>query len=117
MRTLDLSARWPGCDFDAARTMHRDIARKSRQWLGQEIRLGQPVRTHNMPCGRAAGTLRLSLSMPLIVELAALPDPVLDARLDRDMRSEEHTSELQSLMRISYAVLCLNTHNTTVHHQ
>src|SRR3546814_7772079 len=32
-------------------------------------------------------------------------------------RSEEHTSELQSLMRISYAVFCLNTkptnHNTT----
>src|SRR3546814_1002260 len=30
-------------------------------------------------------------------------------------RSEEHTSELQSLMRISYAVFCLkkkNTHNT-----
>src|SRR3546814_1830834 len=25
-----------------------------------------------------------------------------------DGRSEEHTSELQSLMRISYAVLCLN---------
>src|SRR3546814_3938447 len=25
----------------------------------------------------------------------------------RDIRSEEHTSELQSLMRISYAVLCL----------
>src|SRR3546814_9304997 len=24
-------------------------------------------------------------------------------------RSEEHTSELQSLMRISYAVFCLNT--------
>src|SRR3546814_1891773 len=31
-------------------------------------------------------------------------------------RSEEHTSELQSLMRISYAVFCLNkkkNHNTT----
>src|SRR3546814_18124146 len=29
-----------------------------------------------------------------------------------DLRSEEHTSELQSLMRISYAVFCLkkNTH-------
>src|SRR3546814_1530843 len=26
---------------------------------------------------------------------------------DRDFRSEEHTSELQSLMRISYAVFCL----------
>src|SRR3546814_3028480 len=25
-------------------------------------------------------------------------------------RSEEHTSELQSLMRISYAVFCLKTH-------
>src|SRR3546814_4000435 len=32
-------------------------------------------------------------------------------------RSEEHTSELQSLMRISYAVFCLKkkkTHNTTL---
>src|SRR3546814_7480529 len=28
-------------------------------------------------------------------------------------RSEEHTSELQSLMRISYAVLCLIITNTT----
>src|SRR3546814_5591361 len=27
------------------------------------------------------------------------------------MRSEEHTSELQSLMRISYAVLCLKKKN------
>src|SRR3546814_5467003 len=36
-----------------------------------------------------------------------------------NLRSEEHTSELQSLMRISYAVFCLNkkinnhTHNIT----
>src|SRR3546814_7342748 len=28
-------------------------------------------------------------------------------------RSEEHTSELQSLMRISYAVFCLKTKKTT----
>src|SRR3546814_2506207 len=28
-------------------------------------------------------------------------------------RSEEHTSELQSLMRSSYAVFCLNTKTTT----
>src|SRR3546814_2704743 len=44
-----------------------------------------------------------------------------------DLRSEEHTSELQSLMRISYAVFCLkkkkqtkryttNLHNTKVYH-
>src|SRR3546814_1141697 len=39
--------------------------------------------------------------------------------LDRDiLRSEEHTSELQSLMRTSYAVFCLkkkNTHTTHSH--
>src|SRR3546814_4441179 len=33
-------------------------------------------------------------------------------------RSEEHTSELQSLMRISYAVFCLKKkHNTKKQHQ
>src|SRR3546814_4699143 len=33
---------------------------------------------------------------------------------DRDaMRSEEHTSELQSLMRLSYAVFCLKKNTTT----
>src|SRR3546814_3128893 len=30
-------------------------------------------------------------------------------------RSEEHTSELQSLMRISYAVFCLKKKNNIVH--
>src|SRR3546814_6756950 len=30
---------------------------------------------------------------------------------ERTPRSEEHTSELQSLMRISYAVFCLKQHN------
>src|SRR3546814_4504267 len=30
-----------------------------------------------------------------------------NARYEGDYRSEEHTSELQSLMRISYAVFCL----------
>src|SRR3546814_4137273 len=43
------------------------------------------------------------------VRLAVIP-PVVAAV----MRSEEHTSELQSLMRISYAVFCLkkkNIHN------
>src|SRR3546814_1051573 len=42
-----------------------------------------------------------------------------DAEADRvDIRSEEHTSELQSLMRISYAVFCLKkkTQTQTKHH-
>src|SRR3546814_9764526 len=34
-----------------------------------------------------------------------------DRHLDRRDRSEEHTSELQSLMRISYAVFCLKKKN------
>src|SRR3546814_10526428 len=37
------------------------------------------------------------------------PDDV--ARYGRSRRSEEHTSELQSLMRISYAVFCLKKKN------
>src|SRR3546814_16932724 len=33
-------------------------------------------------------------------------------QVDDQVRSEEHTSELQSLMRISYAVFCLKKKNT-----
>src|SRR3546814_10791143 len=39
----------------------------------------------------------------------ASPDPSVRRR------SEEHTSELQSLMRISYAVFCLKKKNTKHH--
>src|SRR3546814_2794082 len=39
-------------------------------------------------------------------------DPRVEALVRRaGERSEEHTSELQSLMRISYAVFCLKTKN------
>src|SRR3546814_6608199 len=37
--------------------------------------------------------------------------PTSGIRPSRDSRSEEHTSELQSLMRISYAVFCLKKKN------
>src|SRR3546814_3561338 len=47
--------------------------------------------------GRNTGNLRLSV----------LPLP------SRRLRSEEHTSELQSLMRISYAVFCLKKKTLT----
>src|SRR3546814_10794318 len=40
------------------------------------------------------------------IDLAAVEIEVADELLHHD-RSEEHTSELQSLMRISYAVFCL----------
>src|SRR3546814_6501077 len=53
----------------------------------------------------------LSRALPAVVGLDGLP-----ALSGAQWRSEEHTSELQSLMRISYAVFCLqkkkqqNTH-------
>src|SRR3546814_2049519 len=34
-------------------------------------------------------------------------------RIEAKARSEEHTSELESLMRISYAVFCLTTKKST----
>src|SRR3546814_5255299 len=36
---------------------------------------------------------------------------------NEDLRSEEHTSELQSLMRLSYAVFCLNKKTRLRHTQ
>src|SRR3546814_5030479 len=40
------------------------------------------------------------------------PDALSALKLTVIARSEEHTSELQSLMRISYAVFCLKKKNT-----
>src|SRR3546814_8785820 len=50
-------------------------------------------------------------------------NPANDLQSCAASRSEEHTSELQSLMRISYAVFCLKkkkitvTHTTIFHYQ
>src|SRR3546814_10323869 len=54
-------------------------------------------RDHRRRRRRSAGILPAAVSAP---------DP---------SRSEEHTSELQSLMRISYAVFCLKKKTTQVH--
>src|SRR3546814_8446169 len=40
--------------------------------------------------------------------------PLVNTRI-RKARSEEHTSELQSLMRISYAVFCLKKKKTILY--
>src|SRR3546814_10589747 len=42
-----------------------------------------------------------------------LPQLLILRHSSNDHRSEEHTSELQSLMRISYAVFCLKKNITT----
>src|SRR3546814_1826024 len=45
---------------------------------------------------------------PVLLDLLAIPRLAPD---QHRARSEEHTSELQSLMRISYAVFCLQKKN------
>src|SRR3546814_6540248 len=66
----------------------------------------------------AVRALATTLVAPLVAAaITAAPATAQDAAQDaRNLsRSEEHTSELQSLMRISYAVFCLNTKKTTTH--
>src|SRR3546814_5485637 len=53
----------------------------------------------SLPCGRNGVPMHARAALAIL-------SPV--------MRSEEHTSELQSLMRISYAVFCLK--KKTLHH-
>src|SRR3546814_6287303 len=62
--------------------------------------------------GRPAGNQARRREVPgRRARRARLPQRVLRA----EDRSEEHTSELQSLMRISYAVFCLKKNNNTHH--
>src|SRR3546814_10048057 len=54
------------------------------------------------PVGAAAEADAILIGVQLVVGVETVHRPLLDRR-----RSEEHTSELQSLMRISSAVFCL----------
>src|SRR3546814_3243860 len=68
-----------------------------------------------------AGDVRLAMVDRRLQHLAfgREPEAVVDElgifrhQLVLEVRSEEHTSELQSLMRISYAVFCLKKKNYT----
>src|SRR3546814_10000769 len=108
--------------------MHRSISRppsKPKHPRGKSTTVqcrGGRLRYQGKPCARLltvhravarSGILVVAAHHPLLV---ALPVAVLDGvafvvRLFA-ARSEEHTSELQSLMRISYAVFCLKKKNT-----
>src|SRR3546814_2307210 len=66
--------------------------------LGRDDRRLHPGNARAVAAGSAGQTRqRLTPQAP----------PPVGAHLDEAVRSEEHTSELQSLMRISYAVFCL----------
>src|SRR3546814_7558779 len=73
----------------------------------------QPTR-HTQPLGKVVEVLGEIDDPGMEIEIAVrkfdVPYEFSDASLQR---SEEHTSELQSLMRISYAVFCLKKKNTT----
>src|SRR3546814_2623548 len=59
----------------------------------------------------AAGRLHLGHDVDGAEPGGRLPVLQRQARAELALRSEEHTSELQSLMRISYAVFCLKKKN------
>src|SRR3546814_9960553 len=79
------------------------------------------VAVMSQPGRAAAGALTLISTRPALTSsdtwkapaAAADPSAVSTFRSYRPgARSEEHTSELQSIMRISYAVFCLKTQTT-----
>src|SRR3546814_3022116 len=61
----------------------------------------------------AIGKQRQQFRQPRLDEMDAGRFERLDKARGEPQRSEEHTSELQSLMRISYAVFCLKKKKIT----
>src|SRR3546814_9825875 len=81
-----------------------------------DLRHRTPARTlRQRPLfGRAPprDALRVFAMKPITEILATMEyGPSPESATEAQARSEEHTSELQSLMRISYAVFCLKKKN------
>src|SRR3546814_8072126 len=104
------------CGHATARTQDERCSASANRRL---IIFSSPSRS-TVACRFSSVVLRstkLSGAVTLTLELAgAFPSAsAFRAPLTVYPRSEEHTSELQSLMRISYAVFCLKK-KTTSHH-
>src|SRR3546814_4718687 len=83
-----------------------------RRWRSNPV--AWPTRDIGSQTGKSSATSRrnmLNIAWPAVLVLPALPDAA--AKVLQVDRSEEHTSELQSLMRNSYAVFCLKKKKTT----
>src|SRR3546814_5421408 len=79
--------------------------RRQHQRLWRAIRQFNARQDRQCECGGFAGA-----GLRLAEHIVAVEQVRNGLRLNRRRRrSEEHTSELQSLMRISYAVFCLKT--------
>src|SRR3546814_1959546 len=100
----DLSRRKPG----AAQQPPRQEARADPYPRGHAPHLAAIERRGR---GRAADRHHRAALAAISRDARAYPVRPVSKRRDPnptfDLRSEEHTSELQSLMRISYAVFCL----------
>src|SRR3546814_9585104 len=99
---------------------HREVAIGERRWLVRD-RVQRETWTGEQFVAIGSGDLAV-LVHALTVEArhrharGGRADLVLRLEIDAlrvQTRSEEHTSELQSLMRISYAVFCLKKKNKT----
>src|SRR3546814_1298981 len=86
---------------------------RRREAFGLDRRTAAWLAFESVACPPHAINLvrKLGLRQPLPGDAMSMATDALDApaleRLKATLRSEEHTSELQSLMRISYAVFCL----------
>src|SRR3546814_3300135 len=77
-----------------------------------QVLLGLQLRGEGLPCGQTVCHLAEGLLDRLLVLRHG--DVLLQLGvIETGGRSEEHTSELQSLMRFSYAVFCLKKKKTT----
>src|SRR3546814_2214881 len=100
-------------------TFARPILPHTRLYAGERLR----ALRRGLVLGQPAMAARLGLSVSYLSQLENDARPLTAAVITalrrhhpaetaaiEGERSEEHTSELQSLMRISYAVFCLKTH-------
>src|SRR3546814_1686581 len=87
---------------------HRPVDRTGGFLVMERVREGL-VPAYLLLCLILGGASAAGLWANMLLQLLAIPI-ILWSLLSRP-RSEEHTSELQSLMRISYAVFCLKKKN------
>src|SRR3546814_10753854 len=85
---------------------------------GKAIRFrGDDVRAFQSRNSTGVRGIRLASEGDEVISLSILHRGGMQDQQEREDRSEEHTSELQSLMRNSYAVFCLKKNKQYTHTQ
>src|SRR3546814_10744124 len=86
---------------------------RSGRTLGEQIKLEFRPRSGIWPVHVDPANLETAITNLAVNARDAMPDGGRLLVETLNARSEEHTSELQSLMRISYAVFCLKKKNNS----